>query len=136
MFANMWQWAVSVLYVQNNALLTCWCVEAEWQSYGTKRKGLRVTSPKSLQRSTYSVSLPARYGLTLQVIFAFWHWTLSQSAFLVVVEGYWHLPGWNTYGENKPAPLVPDDLPFLAFSPWPTITCEPALIIRVLHSSH
>ena len=133
----MWQWIVSLLYVQTNSLLTCLCVEAEWQSYARKRKGLRVTSPKGLQRSTYFVSLPARYGLTLQVIFAFWHWTLSQSVFLIVVEGFWHLPDWNnSYGEHNPKPLEPDDLPFLAFSPWPTITCEPTVMVRLLQRPH
>jgi hypothetical protein len=85
-FANLWQFLISILYIQCNALLTAFCVEAEWQSYSLSRKSLRVFSPKGLQRSTYFISIPLKYGLTLQLAFAFFHWILSQSVFLIEVE--------------------------------------------------
>ncbi|KAF2824800.1 hypothetical protein CC86DRAFT_295957 [Ophiobolus disseminans] len=87
-FANMWQLLVSLLYINTNALLTCFCVESEWQSFSRKPKSLRVTSPTGQQRSTYFLSLPWRYSLPLMGIFTTLHWTLSQAIFLTVVTTY------------------------------------------------
>jgi hypothetical protein len=87
-FANMWQLLLSLLYMCINALLTCFSVEAEWQSYAVERKNLRVSSPIGQQRSTYFLSLPWRYGLPLMATFTILHWTLSQSIFLTVVSVY------------------------------------------------
>ncbi|EXJ92345.1 hypothetical protein A1O3_00895 [Capronia epimyces CBS 606.96] len=113
MFANMWHWLLSLLYIQCNSVLTCMCAEAEWQSYARKRKSLRVTTPRGLQRSTYFVSVPMRYGLAFQLAFPVLHWTLSQGVFLVVIQGFWQ--GSAEYeGTNN--------LPFLAFSFWPIFT--------------
>lgn len=113
MFANMWHWLLSLLYIQVNSLLTCMCAEEEWQSYAKKRKSLRVTSPRGLQRSTYFVSLPLRYGLPFQVAFPLAHWTLSQGVFLIVTQGFWQ--GDAEYDGTS-------SLPFLAFSFWPIFT--------------
>ena len=118
LFANMWHWFISLLYVQCNTTLTTMCVEAEWQSYGRKKKTLRVTTPEGLQRGTYFLSLPIRYGFPLQAAFAFLHWCLSQGIFLVVIEGYLMQ---DEHGE----PLAGErDMPMLGTSPWPLITCE------------
>ncbi|KAF2870526.1 hypothetical protein BDV95DRAFT_595268 [Massariosphaeria phaeospora] len=87
-FANMWQVLLSLLYMSLNALLTCFCVEAEWQSYALTRKPLRVSSPAAGQRSTYFLSLPLRYAVPLTATFTALHWMLSQSIFLTVVAVY------------------------------------------------
>ncbi|KAF9697560.1 hypothetical protein EKO04_004018 [Ascochyta lentis] len=86
LFANFWQFFTSMLYIQSNALLTAMCVESEWQSYSLSRKSLRVFSPKGLQRSTYFVSVPLKYGLSLQAASVFFHWMISQSVFLIEAE--------------------------------------------------
>jgi hypothetical protein len=109
----MWQFFVSVLNIQCNALLTCFCVEAEWQSYGIKRKGLRVSSPKGLQRSTYFVSIPLKYGLNLMAVFSIFHWILSRSVFLTEVE--------SIHPANN---AVQNNLPLLASSPRAIIIGE------------
>jgi len=84
----MWQLLLSLLYMSLNALLTCFRVEAEWQSYAVKRKPLRVSSPLKGQRSTYFLSLPLRYALPLMATFTTLHWMLSQSIFLTVLAVY------------------------------------------------
>lgn len=84
----MWQLFLSLLYMSINALLTCFCVENEWQSYALKRKTLRVSSPQGEQRSTYFLSLPWRYGLPLSAASVLLHWTLSQSMFLTALATY------------------------------------------------
>jgi hypothetical protein len=112
LFANMWQFLLTLLYIGSNALLTCFCVESEWQSYGTKRKGLRVSSPVGSQRSTYFLSLPLRYGLPLMLISTTLHWLLSQAIFLTVLA---------TYDEEKG--LIGEQF-FLGTSPRTMMTSE------------
>ncbi|KAH7070508.1 hypothetical protein BKA63DRAFT_78380 [Paraphoma chrysanthemicola] len=107
-FANMWQVFLSVLYMSINALLTCFCVENEWQSCASKRKALRVSSPKGEQRSTYFLSLPWRYGLPLATTSALLHWTLSQSIFLTALATY-RPEGFNNellFLGSSPRPLM------------------------------
>jgi hypothetical protein len=111
-FANGWQLLLSINYVLFNALLTTFCVEAEWQSYATKKKALRTTFPEGQQRSTYFLSLPARYGLPMQGLFTLIHWTLSQGVFVTVVESYFY--------DGR---LV-SGVPFLMISGPPCVTCK------------
>jgi hypothetical protein len=82
----MWQLLISTLYVILNGYLTNLCVEAEWQSYAIKKKGLRATDPTGEQRGTYFVSLPAKYGVPFQLVFAAMHFCLSQGMFLLLIE--------------------------------------------------
>ena len=49
------------------------------------RKPLRVTAPEGLQRSTYSVSVPLKFGLPVLIAFSVLHWTISQSVFVVYI---------------------------------------------------
>jgi hypothetical protein len=86
LFANMWQFLVSILYIQYNSLLTCMLANREWYRYSAERKSLRVSAPLGLQRSSYFVSMPLRYGVPLITIVAILHWTLSQSVFVLLVE--------------------------------------------------
>jgi hypothetical protein len=111
-FANSWQLLISILYIQYNSLLTSMLVNSEWQSYATKRKPFRVTTPVGYQRSTYFISLPVRYTAPVMILFSIMHWTLSQSVFLVYLQGF----ASGGYQTNEAA--------WLGFSVWPIISCE------------
>lgn len=119
-FANSWQLLVSLNYLLFNALLTSFCVEAEWQSYAIKKKALRTTFPEGQQRSTYFLSLPARYALPMQALFTLLHWTLSQGVFVTVIESY----TWD--GQ------LFSGVPFLMISAPPCVTCKsPPYLIQI-----
>lgn len=109
LFSNVWQTGVSMIYFYANALLTCLLVNQEWQHYAEARKPLRVSVPALGQRSTYFLSLPWRYAVPMQLLWVLLHWSLSQSCFLFAVENYF-------YGQAI------TETPFLATSPWPSIT--------------
>lgn len=86
LIANSPQLLLSVLFLAFNSLFTCMLLANEWNNYARKRKPLRVTSPTGVQRSTYRLQLPYRYGIPLLVIFGTLHWLVSQSLFPVRVE--------------------------------------------------
>ncbi|KAH7082209.1 hypothetical protein FB567DRAFT_630623 [Paraphoma chrysanthemicola] len=76
--------------------------------YASKRKALRVSSPKGEQRSTYFLSLPWRYGIPLAATSALLHWTLSQSIFLTALATY-RPEGFNNellFLGSSPRPLI------------------------------
>lgn len=52
------------------------------------RKTLRVSDPEGIQRSSYFVSMPWRYGLPLIFSTASLHWLVSQSIFVYSVDLY------------------------------------------------
>lgn len=58
----------------------------EWCGYAMKRKGLRVSSPKGIQRGTYRLQLPYRYGIPVLVGSGVLHWLVSQSIFLARIN--------------------------------------------------
>ncbi|KAL8970517.1 MAG: hypothetical protein Q9197_003770 [Variospora fuerteventurae] len=82
-FSNIWQFIISILYLAYNAVLTAMLVAEEWDSFGKTRKNLRVTAPEGHQRSSYFVSVPLKYGLPIQFLFAALHYTTSRSVFVV-----------------------------------------------------
>ena len=86
--ANVAQLVLSFLYFAYNGLWTCILLVEEWIGYSTKRKPLRVTSRTGLQRSTYRLQLPYRYGIPLMIISGTLHWLVSQSIFLIVLDAY------------------------------------------------
>lgn len=85
LLANAPQVAVSIAYFFCNNMLTVMSLAVEFHGYATKRKPLRVSWPKGLQRSTYYLSLPYRYCIPLLISHAILHWLVSQSLFLVDV---------------------------------------------------
>ncbi|KAF2804655.1 uncharacterized protein BDZ99DRAFT_502510 [Mytilinidion resinicola] len=87
-WANMWQVIISFLYLAYNALLTCMLVSDEWSGYATDRKTLRVTHPRGIQRSSYFVSMPYKYGIPLMAANTTLHWLVSQSIFVVSTIAY------------------------------------------------
>ena len=87
LIANLPQVIITFLYFMYNGLFTCMLLSHEWKSYVRERKYLRVSSPKGKQRSTYWLQLPYRYSIPLLIIAALLHWIVSQSIFLVHLEG-------------------------------------------------
>ena len=87
--ANLPQLGVSTLYLCCNAMFSNLFKIREWNSYGTRRQGLRVTSPQpgSAQRSTYFLAFPLKYSLPFLGFFAVIHWLVSQTLFLTRTFG-------------------------------------------------
>jgi hypothetical protein len=63
LFANLPQTILSFLYLFYNGLYSSFLAANEWSKFGHTQKSLRVTNPQGLQRSTYFLSLPYRYGI-------------------------------------------------------------------------
>ena len=80
---------ISFLYLTFNALFSCLLVSDEWAGYHKTRKTLRVSFPEGIQRSSYFISMPLRYGAPLTVSIALLHWTVSQSIFVVRVISHY-----------------------------------------------
>ncbi|KAJ5154792.1 uncharacterized protein N7500_010231 [Penicillium coprophilum] len=89
LIANAPQLIFSFLYFAFNALLTAMTLAAEWSSYATHHKGLRVSNnPQLAQRSNYFLSIPYRYATPLILVSGILHWLISQSLFMVGVEAF------------------------------------------------
>ncbi|KAF1928320.1 uncharacterized protein M421DRAFT_63465 [Didymella exigua CBS 183.55] len=89
LIANLPQVILSFLYFAYNGTFTAMLLGYEWTSYAYKRKGLRVSHvPSGLQRSTYFLQLPYRFGIPLVVLSGTLHWLVSQSIFVVALDQY------------------------------------------------
>jgi len=86
--ANAAQLVLSFCYLAINSECTAMAGAAEWNSFASSRKGLRVTRPVGQQRDTYFLQLPYRWSLPLTIISGGLHWLLSQSIFLVRIDTY------------------------------------------------
>jgi hypothetical protein len=106
----MWQVSVSLAYYSLNSALTSQLVVCEWGKYGEKRKALRVSHPRGIQRGSFFLSLPLRYGVPMMILFALLHWLISQSGFVIrTFEFDWDRtpqPGFTTSGFSIPAALI------------------------------
>lgn len=60
----------------------------EWGRFATHRKTLRVTHPRGIQRSTYFISLPYKYGIPLMIANTVLHILISQSLFIISTVAY------------------------------------------------
>jgi hypothetical protein len=85
LLTNIPQLFLSALYIIYNGLWTSVLSEDEWQRYSYQRRPLRVTAPTGQQRSTYFLSLPYRYSISLMIVCGFLHWLVSQSVYLALV---------------------------------------------------
>lgn len=88
--ANAPQLVLSLFYMAYNALLTTYLVQREFSRLARGR-ALRVSEPAQkggvpVQRSSYTLSLPLRYGVPLQASSAVMNWLVSQSLFLARIE--------------------------------------------------
>lgn len=88
LIANLPQFILSILYVFYNSMLSCFLVQREFSRMYNTRKPLRVSEPEGIQRSSYFISLPLRYGVPLFVAFGLTHWLISQSLFLARIAVY------------------------------------------------
>jgi len=52
------------------------------------KKALRVSAPEGIQRSSYFVSMPWRYGIPLIAGTSILHWLISQSLFVIIAQSY------------------------------------------------
>jgi hypothetical protein len=86
--ANAPQLVLSFCYLAINSECTAMAGAAEWNSFASSHKGLRVTRPVGQQRDTYFLQLPYRWSLPLTIASGGLHWLLSQSIFLVRIDDY------------------------------------------------
>ena len=84
--ANLPQLVLTFFYLIYNGIFTCMLLTKEWSSFTLKRKPLRVSSPQGIQRSTYRLQMPCRYGIPLLIGSGLLHWLVSQSIFLIRVN--------------------------------------------------
>lgn len=84
LLANAAQLILSVFYMVYNALLTTFLVQHEFDRMAQEknRKPLRVSEPVGIQRGSFPISLPMRYGLPQMVGSAVLNWLVSQAFFL------------------------------------------------------
>ena len=106
-----------MVYIQYNALLSSLLSNREWHGYGCRRKALRVSFPCALQRSTYFISMPWRYGIPQMITISTLHWILSQSVFVIPLQSFTHTGDAVTLWE----------WPTVGFSVWAIITGKPSL---------
>ena len=83
--ANLPQLVLTIMYLFYNAVLSCFLVQLEFSKMCARIKPLRVSEPQGIQRSSYFISLPFRYGLPLYMSSGVMHWLFSQSLFLARV---------------------------------------------------
>lgn len=89
LFDNSWQFFISCTYILYNGLVSAFLVADELVGFSKTRKPLRVSAPVGIQRSSYFVSMPARYGIPLMVSISILHWTVSQSLFVICIDRYY-----------------------------------------------
>ena len=75
--ANLPQLVLSVLYVFYNGMISTFLVQHEFSRMNSMRKPLRVSEPLGIQRGSYFISMPLRYGILLYATFAIMHWLIS-----------------------------------------------------------
>ena len=93
--ANLPQVIVSCLYFAYNTIYTSMVSADEWSRFTAHRKVLRTTDPQGEQRSTYWLSLPWTYAITLAIATSVLHWLISQSLFISRTEVL------DTYGQAE-----------------------------------
>ncbi|KAK3378238.1 hypothetical protein B0H63DRAFT_241771 [Podospora didyma] len=85
LLANLPQLILSMLYILYNTILGTFLVQREFSQMNVRRKPLRVSEPIGIQRSSYFISLPLRYGIPSYVSPGLIHWLISKSLFLARV---------------------------------------------------
>ncbi|KAK1480592.1 hypothetical protein CCUS01_16170, partial [Colletotrichum cuscutae] len=88
LLANLPQLVLSILYIVYNTMLSTFLVQREFSRMWDpgNRKPLRVSEPIGIQRSSYFISLPLRYGIPLYASSGIMHWLVSQSLFLARIR--------------------------------------------------
>ena len=132
LIANSPQVLLSFLFLTYNGLFTCMLLGHEWSGYAHVCKPLRVTSPAGLQRSTYRLQLPYKYGIPLLVLSGTLHWLVSQSIFLARIQ--WYLDGILQPGFLPPSQEVLSNLGYSCIAIITVITLGGIVVlIGILH---
>ena len=109
--ANLPQIGLSLLYFTYNGIFSCMLLTQEWFWYAMKRQGLRLSSPQGIQRGSYRLQLPYRYGVPLLIGSGLLHWLLSVSIFLARITVF------DSVGNEIPG----ESISTCAYSPMPII---------------
>jgi hypothetical protein len=87
--ANASQVVLSIMYFTYNGLFTSMFLASEWDGFSQAWRGLRVSRlPSGAQRSSYFLQLPYKAAVPLMAVSGLLHWLVSQSGFLIDIEGY------------------------------------------------
>lgn len=88
--ANIVQLIISFIYLFYNNILTHQLLADQWVRFlrPDGKKSLRVSTPLRMQRSSYILSLPLTYSITLMIAMIILHWLVSQSLFVVQTIGF------------------------------------------------
>ena len=86
--ANSPQFILSLLYLFYNGMISSFLVQREFSRMQSIRRPLRVSEPLGIQRSSYFISLPLRYGIPLYTTSGMMHWLISQSLFLARITAF------------------------------------------------
>lgn len=86
--ANSPQFILSLLYLFYNGIISSFLVQREFSRMKSMRRPLRVSEPLGIQRSSYFISLPLRYGIPLYTTSGMMHWLISQSLFLARITAF------------------------------------------------
>lgn len=87
-WANLPQFILSILYLFYNAMISSFLVQREFSRMKSLRKPLRVSEPLGIQRGSYFISLPLRYGIPLYTTSAIMHWLVSRSLSLARITTF------------------------------------------------
>ena len=93
------QLLLSLLYIIVSAMLATFLVQREFDQMNGRRKPLRVSEPIGIQRSSYFISMPLRFGIPLYAMSWLMHWLISQSLFLARITAV--LPDQGTDAYNS-----------------------------------
>lgn len=89
LLVNLPQFLISTVYISYSGLLSSMLVSREFVQLTKQGKGLRVSDPRGMQRSTPWLSVPFRYTLPLTGVMALLHWAISESIFLARAD-HWY----------------------------------------------
>ncbi|KAK1833344.1 hypothetical protein QBC39DRAFT_254656 [Podospora conica] len=136
--ANTPQLIFSLLYFSYNGLFTAMSLSVEWSRFALRKKGLRRSGALSgSQRTTYFLQLPYRLALPLLVLSGAQHWLISQSIFLVFVEGYVNDPAaFGTTIHSTTKDMYGDDIVTCGWSPAGVVSviCVGGVMVVLLAS--
>ena len=79
---------LSLLYLFYSGMISSFLVRREFSRMKSIRRPLRVSEPLGIQRSSYFISLPLRYGIPLYTTSGMMHWLISQSLFLARITAF------------------------------------------------
>lgn len=88
LLANTPQLLVSFLYFCFNHTLTRMILAADYNNFAIRRRPLRVSFPRGEQRSTWYLTIPYQYSISLLTTFTLIHWFISEGLFYVQILPY------------------------------------------------